>query len=173
MTDHWLDELTGAYVAALAASGIELRRETAAAMIAERVRRLAAGLGVDEAAARAWYDVEVVRGWAREAVAELREEQPEGRAAGEPTLALAPVAMIALCIEACLAGEPQLALAGAAAAALRRYPAILMGGIGMVRCDVALLERLAQELAGRDRVLARHCTQLVQAANRGGGGSSG
>ncbi|MCU1690604.1 MAG: hypothetical protein JWN20_2532 [Jatrophihabitantaceae bacterium] len=152
------DHLVEVYLGELARAGIVLSPETAKTMLEHRMRTFANGLGLGSDAALAFYGVDVMRSWAREAAAQLRDEQPANPLLASVPERFAPVELLARCIEALIGPHP--ALAQRTAANLATYPAILLGGVAVVRCQRTDLVQLADVLSAHPD-LSGQCSLLA------------
>lgn len=152
------DALIDAYLGEVGRAGISVRRETAVAMVADRIARFAAGVGIAESDAAEYYSVSTVTAWAREAGAQLHDEQPTHPLVDDRPSLLVPLGLLAECIAALVETEP--ALARSIANELVAYPAILLGGLAVVRGDEALLAAVASALLLSDPSLARRLLRL-------------
>lgn len=156
-----IDALAAVYLDALAEAGIALRTETATATIEDRIEAFAAGAGLDRAQAALFYDADVVRGWAREAAAQLKDEQPANPRLADGPTAVVPTRLIAATIAALVLDAPD--DARVAAGLLLDYPAIYFGGLAVVRCPIAAMTRLAEATQGIDPALSERWSALADA----------
>lgn len=161
-----ISALADAYLEQLREAGIDLRRDSAEAMIGNRVQQLADGLGLAPETALGFFDQSLVRSWAREAAGQLHDEQP-----GHPGVLaipglLVPIALIAASVAALLDTEP--VLARRAAEILTTYPPILLAGVAVIRCPPQLLKECADAMPEPSRNVARRLGAIADAQRRSG-----
>jgi hypothetical protein len=145
---EWAQSRVAAYVQELASFGIELGVERARAMLEERVELRARRSGVDATDTRAVLTEPVIRSWAREAGAQLGDEQPTNPLVADTPGAIVPLAAIGLGRDLLGAVHSRGGdLSGRLSAACALYPMIRLNGLESVRCDAGLLEECADALA--------------------------
>jgi hypothetical protein len=135
----WLDQKVDALLEEIAASGMDLDRQRAGELITDRVRAIAALMGVTAPTARKYLDEETVRDMARRMLFEFAAEQPGADLLEMPRTVPVPLALVGISVAA-LAEAMQVRAANEPADRLGGVVATygqMLSGFGQITAEAA------------------------------------